>query len=377
MRLAEMLSYADIDQLHQLASTYSCDCNINSKNELIQSLLTSIKKDAIIDEQIEMLSQAEFHFLMHLVFDGRNSFTLEDLRAKAKFSYLEELDRDTYRKLVSIALKKGWIFRGRSRQSNSAFEIPEDMRKLWATAILHKELGSQPLYDEPGFYRDEGLAIIQDIQIFLRYILNHEPALTSEGVIYRRNQQQILELLSVREELVGKGGWRFGYGRHFREYPDRFSLLYDFCYYRGYIQEVPGGRLQLTPQAEEVNQLPVELLGMEMYKFWLRLYKRPVQGLPMLARVIGGAAVRWIEEDVLVRLLCRRLRTFYYDNQENMAKNRILKMMVHIGLLRQGLIQEDTWVYQTTKFGHTLLQSIEGSSLKDIIIDKKKESEQK
>jgi len=376
LRLAEMLSYADIDQLHQLASTYSCDCNINSKNELIQSLLTSIKRNAIIKEQIEMLSQAEFHFLMHLVFDGRKSFTLEDLRAKAKFSYLEELDRDTYRKLVSIALKRGWIFRGMSRHSSSSFEIPEDMRKLWATAILQKEVGEQSVYEEPSFYRDEGLAIIQDTHTFLRYVLNHEPTLTADGVIYRRNQQQILELLSVREELVEKGGWRFGYGRHFREYPDRFSLLYDFCFYRGYIREEAGARLYLTPEAEEANQLPAELLAMEMYKFWLRLYKRPVIGLPMLARVIGMAAERWISQEVLVQLLCRRLRSFYYDQPENIAQNRILKMMVHIGLLRQGLVEEDRWVYQTTKFGHTMLESIEGSAMKDIILDKKKESEQ-
>lgn len=373
MRLAEMLSYADIDQLHLLADTYACDCNINSKNELIQSLLTSIKRNTIIEEQLETLRKEELHFLMHIVFDGRTTFSLEDLRAKAKFSFLEDLDRDTYRKLISVALKKGWIFRGLSRYAGSSFQVPEDMRKLWADAILKRELGDQRIHALPTFYRDEGLAIIQDVHHFLEYVLRHEPALTGEGVIYRRNQQQILELMSVQEDLVEKGGWRFGYGRHFREYPDRFSLIYDFCFYRGYIREAMGKCLHITPQAEEIHQLPAEILIVEMYKFWLRLYKRPVNGLAMLTRIIGHAAEQWIPENILVMFMIPRIRPYYYDQPEDIVKTRILKMMIHLGLLRHGRFDDDLWGYQTTSLGRTLLETVEGAAMKDIILDKKSE----
>ncbi|RXT13927.1 hypothetical protein [Ammoniphilus sp. CFH 90114] len=373
MRLAEMLSYADIDQLHQLANTYSCDCNIHSKNELIQSLLGSIKREANIKEQLESLKKEEFHFLMYIVFDSRSTFTLEDLRAKAKFSYMENLDRDTYRKLVSVALKKGWIFRGVSRNAVSAFQVPEDMRKAWANTILKMEWGEQPNYSDPPFYRDEGIAIIEDLHQFLQYVSRHQPQLTSDGVIYKRNQQQLMELMSVQEELIEKGGWRFGYGRHFRDYPDRFSLIYDFCYYRGYIREEPGNALWTTPEAEEAFQLPPEILAMEMYKFWLRLYKRPISGLPMFIRLIGRAAERWMEEEALIRVLVPRIRPYYYDNEDSIARNRILKMMVHLGLLRKGIHNENTWVLQTTRLGKTLLESVEGYTMKDIILDRKDE----
>ncbi len=371
MRLAEMLSYADIDQLHQLASTYACECNINSKNELIQSLLTSIKRDSNITDQLETLKKEELHFLMYIVFDSRTSFTLEDLRAKAKFSYIQELDRDTYRKLVSVALKKGWIFRGLSKSAGSSFQVPEDMRQRWAQVILGMELGDQPRYKEPSFYRDEGYALVQDLQQLLTYIERHQPPLTSEGVIYKRNQQQIMELMAVQEELVEKGGWRFGYGRHFREYPDRFSLLYDFCYYRGYLKEEPGASLWLTPQAEEARQLPLEVLSTELYKFWLRVYKRPISGLPMFARLIGKAAEAWVREEVLVGMLRTKIRSYYYDKEESIARNRILKMMVHLGLLRKGLLEEEVWGFQTTEIGRNLLESVEGYVMKDIVLDRR------
>ena len=371
MRLAEMLSYADIEQLHQLADTYSCDCNINSKNELIQSLLTSIKRDSMIGEQLDLLRKEEFHFLMHIVFDARMTFSLEDLRAKAKFSFLEDLDRDTYRKLISVALKKGWIFRGLSRNAGTSFQVPEDMRKLWGGAILRRELGDLPFYEDPAVYRDEGFAMVQDIHSFLQYVQRHDIPLTAEGVIYRRNQQQILELLAVQEELIEKGGWRFGYGRHFREYPDRFSLLYDFCFYRGYIQEVPSQQLILMPQAQEAFQLPEEIMALELYKFWLRVYKRPISGLPMMSRLVAMAADRWIKEEALLLMMVPRLRSYYYDQPESIAHNRILKMMVHLGLLRKGKLEDNGWGYQTTRLGKRFLDAVEGSAMKEIILDRK------
>ncbi|RKD25730.1 hypothetical protein BEP19_01955 [Ammoniphilus oxalaticus] len=371
MRLAEMLSYADIDQLHELARAYACDCNINSKNELIQSLLASIKRQSSIEQQLDGLNQAEFNFLMHIVLDGRQQFSLEDLRVKAKFSYPQELDRATYRKLVSVALKKGWVFRGVTRQASSSFEVPADMRKIWADEILRRELGEQPAYPQPYAYRDEGFAMIEDMRLFLRYVLDHEPTLTVEGVIYRRNQQQLFELLAAQEEPIEKGGWRFGYGRHFREYPDRFSLIYDFCYYRGYIREEPGHCLYVTNEAQEANELPAEWLAMELYKFWLRLYKRPVVGLPMLTRLIGRAAQQWVSEEILLQMITPRVRAFYYDQPDSIARQRILKMMVHLGLLRKGLAEPGgaPLLYQTTTLGQKLLESVEGSAMKDIILD--------
>ncbi|HJV46380.1 MAG TPA: hypothetical protein VJ824_11735 [Bacillota bacterium] len=372
MRLAEMLSYADIGQLHQLADTYECDCNVNSKNELIQSLLSSIKRDSTIQQQLSELSGEEFHFLLHIVFDARTTFTVEDLRAKAKFSYLQDLDRDTYRNLISIALKKGWIFRIPSRNAGASFALPVDMRRQWATAIFKKELYQQRILMNPIVYRQEGFALAQDVLIFLQYLRNHDVLSTAEGVIYKRNLMQILELLSIPEDPIEKGGWRFGYGRHFKEYPDRFSLIYDFCFYRGYLLEEPGMKIQVTQGAQEAEQLPAELLSIDIFKFWIRLYKRPVPGLAMFVRLLCHAAEKeWIAEKTLVSFMMKRLRPFYYDNEENIAYNRILKMLVHLGILRKGKMDDQEWAYQTTDWGKEMMDRVEEANMKTIQLDRK------
>lgn len=372
MRLTEMLSYADIGQLHQLANTYSCECNVNSKNELIQSLLTTIKRESKLMDQLKELKQEELNFLLSLVFDARTTFSLEDLRAMAKFSHTHDSNQEIYRELVTIALKKGWIFRIVSRSVTASFQVPEDMKTQWAKAILKKELYPVEPRDALTVYRDEGHALANDVQVFLRYVENHEPPLTGEGVIYRKNQQQLMACFSVQEELVDKGeGWRFGYGRHFRDYPARFSLLHDYCFYRNYFAEQSGEKLQLLPQAQEAKQLPEEIHSLELYKFWIRVYKRPIPGLATLVRMVCCAAeTGWVEEASLLHLIIPRLRPYYYDKEEDIAQKRILKMLVHLGLLRVGQLADDTLVYQTTSWGMRLMETVETSKMQPIIFSR-------
>ena len=42
MNLADMLTYADIGQLSNIANHYDCDAKRNSKHELIQSILSKL-----------------------------------------------------------------------------------------------------------------------------------------------------------------------------------------------------------------------------------------------------------------------------------------------------------------------------------------------
>jgi hypothetical protein len=373
MRLTEILSYADISQLHQLANTYSCQCNVNSKNELIQSLLTTIKRDSKLLEQLHELKQEEMNFLLSLIFDARSTFSLEDLRAKAKISHLTDSDQEIYRGLVTIALRKGWIYRIVSRNVTASFEVPEDMKRQWAKVILKNELYRVEPQNALTVYRDEGHALASDVQVFLRYVENHEPPLTNEGVIYRKNQQQLMELMSVQEELVVKGeGWRFGYGRYYRDYPARFSLLHDYCFYRNYISIQPGEKLQLMPQAQEASQLPVEIHSLELYKFWIRVYKHPIPGLATLIRMICYAAdAGWVEESSLLHLIVPRVRPYYYDKEEDIVKKRILKMLIHLGLLRVGEFGNEHLFYQTTPWGQRTMELVETSKMQPIVFSEK------
>nr|WP_313779191.1 hypothetical protein [Paenibacillus larvae] len=62
MNLADMLSYADIQELKKIASTYSCECNSHSKNELIQSILSTVNRREVFEERISRLSMEDIRF---------------------------------------------------------------------------------------------------------------------------------------------------------------------------------------------------------------------------------------------------------------------------------------------------------------------------
>ncbi|MFD1905599.1 hypothetical protein ACFSQ7_18680 [Paenibacillus rhizoplanae] len=89
-----------------------------------------------------------------------------------------------------------------------------------------------------------------DLLLFLRYVKENEPELNQEGALYKRNQQGVMNALQIAEPLLGKGGWRFGYGRACEHYPPRFALLYDYARHRRWISE-EGYRLQLTAAGEQ------------------------------------------------------------------------------------------------------------------------------
>lgn len=361
MLLQEMLVYADIEQLHQLAESYQCECNVNSKNELIQSLLSSIKRDSTIKQQLKQLTEAELHFLLLLLFDKRSSLTIEDLRAKAKLAYLEEVEKNTYRQLIVQALNKGWIFKINGSKNGALFKMPEDLRKKWINVLI--KAGEYQWTDpyRPAVYRDEGMAMAEDLKIFLAFVRETPVQLTENQIIYRRIQEKLFSLFTVKEEMVPKEGWRFGYGRCFKDYPDRFSLIYDYCYFRRWIFEENGYLLSVSDPLSSVKA--AELLHL-IYTFWLRLYKRPIPNLPMLSGYILTLCMRgWTPETEILHRVKRFVRPYYYDDPENIIRTRILKMLVHLGALRTAkhqLLNDNT--YETTSIGYEYVDNISGFS---------------
>src|SRR2546430_15730970 len=84
VNFADMLSYADIHELSRIAPTYDCVCDSHSKNELIQSILTTVNRKDVFDQRILDLSMEDMRFLNSLLFDPRNSFSLEELMARSQ-----------------------------------------------------------------------------------------------------------------------------------------------------------------------------------------------------------------------------------------------------------------------------------------------------
>jgi hypothetical protein len=371
MNLAEILVFTDIRQLHQIANHYGCECDPHSKNDLITSLLSSLRHRQTISQEVGQLSSEETHFLLLLFLDKRSELSMEDLLAKAGLALDVSQKRkpEEARRFVAGALKRGWIFPAKSK-TVGLYQIPLDIREPYLQTWLEHWRGEvEERTFEPDVYRDEGTALCDDIVQFLQFLHREPVPLTAEGGMYKRFQSQLFQFLHVKEEPLPPQKWRFGYGLHFDLYPDRFSLLYDFCYYHRWIEEAPG-RVSITAEGmEQLQQHHSDQLYHELIRFWIRLYKRAIPNLPMLVQLIPlMTAGCWVQQEEICRTLLPWIKPFYYDEPANILSNRVLKMMVHLGLLKVGQGERDQWLYSATYASQTWLRKYNGFTESTILL---------
>ena len=93
-----------------------------------------------------------------------------------------------------------------------------------------------------------------------------------------------------------------------------------------------------------------------MYKFWLRLYKNPIPNVQSIVAWIDRLGGQWVTMASLGEVLCKLVKPFYYDSSESIVEQRILQMMMHLGLIRIGEDQENGAVIQVTKLGTKVIQ---------------------
>ncbi|WP_310550103.1 hypothetical protein [Paenibacillus glufosinatiresistens] len=336
MNLAEMLSYADIGQLHEMANRYRCPSQTHSKHELIQSLLVALGSNQVLESLIRESSRADLRFLNDLLFDDRPFLTPEDLLAAAARAAFDEEGKGNPRERIARFKNGGWLYSGISAQSRYLYQVPRDLKKrarLTMGRLLQESVGGA---EEPEAYRDEGNLAAADLEALLRFIGEYRPEISLDGGMHRRYQQLLMSALHIQEPLLAKGGWRFGYGRACEHYPPRLALLADYARHLRWTAE-EGGRLELTSAgAERLEEGKSESL-LNLFSFWLRLYKGAVPNLPSLVYWISTAAAEnWIEVPALQYNLDYLIKPFYYDTPESILENRILRMMLHLGMIRAG-----------------------------------------
>jgi len=402
MLLAEMLGYADISQLMRIAEMYRLECDGHSKHELMQSILSAVCEKSRFEALLDRLSLEDERFLHSLLFDDRDAFSLEELLARVRSSRFDadqkpgppeevaavrlefepaapspeerpkrrkkaaargESARDAgpsasgLRETISRFKQYGWLFNGTNGTSRYLFRVPEDLKARFRD-VLAQRLARRLVYTgEPRAYRDEQELLADDVLVLLDYAARHAVPLTREGAMYKRNQLQLLGALAVREELPPPGSWRFGYGRRFKDYPDRLALLYDYCHSRGYLTE-RDGELRLTEAgaARLASREPED--PAELYRFWIRLYRAAIPNLPALVRLIERLADRWVTADSLRSALRPFVRPFYYDDPDAVLDKRIFKMMVHLGLLRVGEDEGGRAALRMTNAGRKLVAGV-------------------
>jgi hypothetical protein len=328
----------------------------------------------------------DLRFLNSLVFENRSAYSLEELKARAHSGEAKlneptsevvdvpkrppEASRtrkgkstapkpppspeDTARHSIMRFKRFGWLFNGFSQQTRLLYQVPDDVKIRLRDALEKRYRATLVVVGEPPAYRDERSLFTEDIVHFLRYVRDNELPLTSEGVLYKRQLQQALELLSVNEALPSRGGWRFGYGRRFRDYPDRFSLLYDFVYYEGYITEEPD-RLTLTEEGRNIADRFADPDPTKLYRLWLRLYKGAIPNLNTLTQWIMRLSSDWTTVDSIFQILQPLVRSYYYDTQKDVLERRVLVMLMHLGVIRWGETADGVRVIIMTPQGKWLV----------------------
>lgn len=396
MNLADMLGYADIQQLSRIAVEYQCECNGNSKNELIQTILSAVSRRDIFEEQVGRLGMEDLRFLNSLLFDTRSSFSMEDLTARIQQSKFGEEQTGTVgsasgdqsadskgtsatkaaqggtkkrtkaanpvkeltpRDIILKFKHQGWLFNGLAGPNRYMFHVPADLKTRLRDTLERKMSGMVDAAEEPQAYRDEQGLLSEDLYHMLQYVQRYEVPTSSDGSMYKRNLQQLMEHMGVRESFPQKGEWRFGYGRKFHVYPNRLALLYDFAVDSKLLVESPE-RLMLT-------QAGLDKLGDEetdetvkLYRFWLRLYKTPIPNLIALVNWIDRLARQWVTAESLQRTLLPYIKPYYYDTSESVFAQRIVAMMLHLGLVRIGEHENHGTVIRMTKLGTAVIGSV-------------------
>ncbi|MCS7462489.1 hypothetical protein N0M98_20415 [Paenibacillus doosanensis] len=357
MNLADMLSYADIQDLSRIAHTYNCECNGHSKNELIQSILTTVNRKEVFERQVTDMPIEDVRFLNSLIFDPRGSFSLEELIARVQQSrFIKEEDEEwNPRDMILRFKQRGWLFNGYSQQTRYLFQVPADLKRRFGDALTKQFQRRLVAAKEPEVYRDEQKLIVDDIAHFLQYVHQNEAVLTADNTMYKRQLLQVLDRLSVKEEPAPKTAWRFGYGRMFKDYPNRFSFIYDYCYYTELITEHHQVLALSDKGRERVTHATKEDL-VQVYRFWLRLYKNAIPNLQSLVHWLDKIAKSWVTLESVKETLVPLIRPFYYDTPESVLEQRIVRMMMHLGLLRIGESDEFGTVVQVTKLGNGVIQ---------------------
>lgn len=396
MNLADMLCYADIAELTRIAETYDCSCSSHSKNELIQSILSTVQRRDVLETRVDEITASDLRFLNSLLFESRPAYSLEELKARALGSDPAVLKQQVLaagvefkppepspstknppkggrtrkskktqevppmgpdeiaRHAISRFKRFGWLFNGFSQQTRYLYQVPEDVKTRLCDALEQKYRASLVYSDEPPVYRDERSLILDDLVQFMRYVRANDIPLTAEGVMYKRQVGQILELFAVHENIPARGGWRFGYGRRFRDYPDRFSLIYDFAYYHRLIAEQPD-RLVLTEQGLGIADGTERMDPIGLYRFWLRLYKGAIPNLSALVQWVMRLSSNWLTVESLTSILQPLVRPYYYDTQKDILERRVLTMMLHLGMVRWGETAEGANVIRITPQGKSLI----------------------
>ncbi|MNJ66667.1 hypothetical protein D3C77_627600 [compost metagenome] len=94
----------------------------------------------------------------------------------------------------------------------------------------------------------------------------------------------------------------------------------------------------------------------QLVSFWLRLYKGPIPNLLSLIFWSERCSKDWVSVTSLYEVIEPLIKPFYYDTPASIFDERLLRMMLHLGMIRMGENEQGVRFVQTTPFGTYAVQ---------------------
>lgn len=350
MNLAECLSNADIATLRAIADNYDLSCSRHSKLALMQEILYLFRSRKFVADRIIDWKAGHEEVFVRLGLESRQMYSAEELAGMFRRC------KDNAAAALEQGERQGWLYPTTRDSGRLQYCVPTEIHKVMqdeTIRVFYSNIDQSEL--GPLTYRESDFALVRDADLFLQYLDRHEVPLTTGGSMYKKHIEKILELFEVPETPL-EGGWRFGYGRRFYDYPDRFALIYDYAYANQFIEEGRDGFLRTTDAALRWQGISLSHRQKSMLQFYISSYRRPVPRLPQIVRMMSlASADRWLDSESFLVNCGEMVSEYYYDSREVVWNARILSMLCHLGVIRVGEDENEKSWFQTTKLGQQLL----------------------
>jgi hypothetical protein len=134
--------------------------------------------------------------------------------------------------------------------------------------------------------------------------------------------------------------------------------LYDYAFHTRLIKE-HAGILSLTTSGVSMLEEDQRVDMAQFVTFWLRLYKGAIPNLRSLVYWIESCSRQWVTVSSLYDNIECLIKPFFYDTPQSIFEERILKMMMHLGMVRIGEDGQRGPYLQSTSFGSSVVLTLQ------------------
>ncbi|OIJ14798.1 hypothetical protein BKP37_07415 [Anaerobacillus alkalilacustris] len=324
MNLMDVLLFQDRKELGKLLQGIDSNINVHSKREMIEVLYAELTNFHQFSKKFQLLSNDAKRIALTLCFDEKLFLSKEEL-----FGFVPKFDQESFHALVEELTSCGILFAYANKNYLIPIQIKDELIRCFKMNMdVHSFIF--PSLEETNVEME----IVNDILSFIDIVVDSPLPLTKNGLIHKKDFQAIMKQFSIKETIPDEK-WRFGYGRRFSYYPDRFSFIYDFCFNRKWINETDG-TLVIGEKVNELESLKLDIFIQSLVNYWLTLYRRPIPTIKLLFKLFMGLVEdgNGIEEEGIIYEFTPLVTDYYYDTKEDVIKKRFINMLVNLNIIK-------------------------------------------